>query len=187
MRTSPTKPSLTAPTEDDAARNGETGTCALEHSLAEQQPQLTTLLLEESPDVLEKGVENGLILLDQVAAALDVLSSRERKPWQQKIDELKARARPKPAVVSVVGNTGAGKSSVINALLNEERLLPTNCLRACTAAPVEISYNHSDDPKQLYRSEVEFITKEEWKSELSVLFSELVDGNGSISREISLP
>ena len=31
-------------------------------------------------------------------------------------------------VLGVVGNTGAGKSSVINAMLDEERLVPTNCV-----------------------------------------------------------
>jgi ABC-type transport system involved in cytochrome bd biosynthesis fused ATPase/permease subunit len=32
----------------------------------------------------------------------------------------------------VVGNTGAGKSTLINGLLGESNVLPTNGMRACT-------------------------------------------------------
>lgn len=39
----------------------------------------------------------------------------------------------------------------------------------------EISYNYDEDSDQPYRAEVEFITKEDWSSELSILFEELVD------------
>lgn len=68
-------------------------------------------------------------------------------------------------------------------MLIHPRLLPTNCLRACTASPTEISFNYSDDPEELYRAEIEFISIEEWVRELHVLFSDLLDSNGQISRE----
>ena len=38
------------------------------------------------------------------------------------------------------GTTGAGKSSMLNALLGEENILPTNGMRACTASVIEISH-----------------------------------------------
>ena len=41
-------------------------------------------------------------------------------------------------VLGVVGNTGAGKSSVINAMLDEERLLPTNCVRFSSRCDVRV-------------------------------------------------
>ena len=66
------------------------------------------------------------------------------------------------------------------------RLLPTNCLRACTASPTEISYNDSTDPAELYRAEIEFISKEDWIGELKILFADLLDGNGQVSREATL-
>ncbi len=44
-----------------------------------------------------------------------------------------------------MGSTGAGKSSVIDAVLDEEMLVPTNCMRACTGVVAEIGYNESDD------------------------------------------
>jgi hypothetical protein len=56
-------------------------------------------------------------------------------------------------------------------------------MRACTASPTEISYNYSEDPNELYRAEVEFITAEDWKKELESLFMDLIDGNGDVSRD----
>ena len=42
--------------------------------------------------------------------------------------------------VVVVGNTGAGKSTLINSLLGEANVLPTNGMRACTAVLIHMSY-----------------------------------------------
>ena len=56
-------------------------------------------------------------------------------------------------------------------------------MRACTASPTEISYNYSDDPTALYKAEVEFITADDWIKELRILFSDLLDPNGEVSRE----
>ena len=83
-------------------------------------------------------------------------------------------------MLSFTGNTGAGKSSVINALLDEERLVPTNCMRACTAVVTEISYNYE---AQSYRAEIEFISAADWEKELNILFQDLLDGEGNVSRE----
>ena len=83
-------------------------------------------------------------------------------------------------VIGVVGNTGAGKSSVINAMLDEERLVPTNCMRACTAVVTEISYNYGEKP---YHAQIEFISPADWHKELTTLFQDLLDGDGKVSRD----
>ena len=80
----------------------------------------------------------------------------------------------------VVGNTGAGKSTMLNSLLGERSVLPTNGMRACTAALVELSFlppseQHGDEP---YAGEVEFISEEEWEKELDYLFADLVQQDG---------
>lgn len=144
---------------------------------------LERLCNENTLESLETGISIAGRLLNQLRDALSTYTSPDVDSWMKAILDLEKRTAPTRTVVGVVGNTGAGKSSVINALLDEERLLPTNCLRACTASPTEISFNYSDDPEELYRAEIEFISIEEWVRELHVLFSDLLDSNGQISRE----
>ena len=96
-------------------------------------------------------------------------------------ETLKSFAQKK-TIVGVMGNTGAGKSSIINALLDEEQLVPTSCMRACTAVVTEISFNNGDEK---YRAEIEFINPKEWESELGILSRDLVDAEGSLRRDTS--
>ena len=92
-----------------------------------------------------------------------------------------------PMRVVVLGDTGAGKSTVINSLLGEKKLLPTNGMRACTAAVVELSFNTeaatSSSAAALYAAEVEFLGEHEWDDELRVLCGHLTDGNGVFHAE----
>ncbi|RYP00448.1 hypothetical protein DL763_000800 [Monosporascus cannonballus] len=176
------EPDVSAGASAEAQAHTDPGTDAEQGSA--RTDHLDRLVHEQNPEILETGVEIGLKLLDQLKAPLEQSRVRDAKDWLRPIDELKGRAKPPPTVVGVVGNTGAGKSSVINALLDEERrLLPTNCLRACTASPTEISYNYSTDPGELYRAEIEFISRQDWINELTILFSDLLDGSGQVSKE----
>ncbi|KAL8800998.1 MAG: hypothetical protein Q9200_007076 [Gallowayella weberi] len=95
-------------------------------------------------------------------------------------NDLKRQAVKSRTVIGVVGHTGAGKSSVINAILDHDRLVPTSCVRACTAVVTEISHNHQKTP---YRAEIEFIQPTDWEKELKTLFQDLLDSKGKISRE----
>lgn len=60
-------------------------------------------------------------------------------------------------------------------------------MRACTASATEISYNHSDDPEQLYRAEVEFISAADWEDELKTLLGDMLDDYGRVSIDCSKP
>ena len=144
--------------------------------------QLQTLLKDAGPKMLETSVEQGVRLLDQLKVPL--LDKMENSPdgeqWIQQIDNLIKQAVKTKTVIGVVGNTGAGKSSVINAMLDEERLVPTNCMRACTAVVTEISYNNEEEQ---YRAQIEFISPADWEKELKTLFQDLLDGDGKVSRD----
>ncbi|KAF7528422.1 hypothetical protein G7054_g10149 [Neopestalotiopsis clavispora] len=80
-------------------------------------------------------------------------------------------------------STGAGNSSVINAILDEERIVPTNCFRACTAVITELAWNDSEIPGERYRSEFEFIRPEDWATELRQLQGDLIDSKGQTTTD----
>ncbi|KAF2271929.1 uncharacterized protein EI97DRAFT_240440 [Westerdykella ornata] len=147
---------------------------------------IRTLIEEQNPELLETGVTHARKVLD---ALKDTFSkhgnNEEARTWMNAIDKLRSQAERKKTVVGVVGNTGAGKSSVINAMLDEERLVPTNCMRACTAVVTELSWNNSNDPTEKYRAEIEFINHADWEKELSVLLKEFLNEEGKVLREIS--
>ncbi|EHL03633.1 putative GTPase SLIP-GC [Glarea lozoyensis 74030] len=111
----------------------------------------------------------------------------DNKHWLEQLSNLRNTTVQTPTVIGVVGNTGAGKSSVINALLEEERLVPTNCMRACTAVVTEMSWNDSDDPLKKYRAEIEFIDPKEWEKDLKASLDELTTESGSLARDNGNP
>lgn len=69
----------------------------------------------------------------------------------------------KRELVGVFGKTGAGKTSLINAVIGEQGLLPTGSISACTSVMIKVEANRHD---QEYEAEIEFISKEEWEDEL---------------------
>ncbi|KAI3032476.1 hypothetical protein CBS147345_1090 [Aspergillus niger] len=96
------------------------------------------------------------------------------------LKELHAKyACTEKVIIGVVGSTGAGKSSLINAVLDEKAVLSTDCMRASTAVATEISYNYRSTK---YRAEIEFIKHIEWERELEVLFAELQDHQEEVTR-----
>lgn len=143
------------------------------------------IIKQESPDVLEAGVQQSLKVLEDLKQSFSshAAASPDAQAWVQSIDKLIPQAKRKRTVVGVVGNTGAGKSSVINAMLDEERLVPTNCMRACTAVVTEMSWNDSTDPFSKYRAEIEFISRADWEKEVAMLMKEFLTENGTLQRE----
>ncbi|KAF2834718.1 hypothetical protein M501DRAFT_963774 [Patellaria atrata CBS 101060] len=164
-----------------------------EDNIADSQAEASTehfeqVLREQTPEMLELSVAKALKFLDKLQVPLQAhATAPDAAQWLKSIELLRQQAVKTRTVVGVVGNTGAGKSSVINAMLDEERLVPTNCMRACTAVVTEMSWNDSEDERKKYVADIEFIKEDDWRRELKVLFDEIFDGSGSVSKEVSNP
>lgn len=111
------------------------------------------------------------------------LQSHILAPWIKQIDTVIAKSGNTRVIIGIVGATGSGKSSIINALLGEKQVIPTNCMRACTAVVTEISYN--DQPGLPWRAVIEFISPEAWRKELDILLGDVNTAAGSIHDEDS--
>lgn len=143
--------------------------------------EITKLLAEGSVKKLDACVNTSLRLIKDMKAILKKSETHpEVSKWIEALNKLEKQTISRRTVMGVFGNTGAGKSSLINAVLGEECLLPTNCMRACTAAVTELSWNKDEDPRRRYTAEVQFITSEDWATELQILISDLEDGKDQV-------
>ncbi|KAL5370946.1 hypothetical protein DPSP01_014578 [Paraphaeosphaeria sporulosa] len=146
---------------------------------------IRAVLDQQDPEGLETAVARSVEILDELQEKFIrcATSNTDAQSWNEAIEKLKSQAERTRTVVGVVGNTGAGKSSVINAMLNEENLVPTNCMRACTAVVTEISWNDRTDSSATYRAEIEFIDRIDWEEELTALMKDFLNGDGAVSHD----
>ena len=130
----------------------------------------------------DEALEKSCSVLQDIQKMLDenplFCSEDRRQEMSTEIDELLAKKDPPQAVIGCLGNTGVGKSSLLNALLDEASILPTSGSRGCTAAVVELRYNTDlqqqgfQGERAVYKGTVEFMTLAEWHAELKILVEE---------------
>ena len=75
---------------------------------------------------------------------------------REELEHLEDQKEPK-TIIAIVGATGEGKSSLINALLDHRNVLPTSGMRACTAVVVEVVENTDSDQ---FEADIEFRSEE---------------------------
>ncbi|MEQ2201310.1 hypothetical protein XENOCAPTIV_010599, partial [Xenoophorus captivus] len=80
----------------------------------------------------------------------------------------------KKELVGVFGKTGAGKTSLINAVIEEKELLPSGNTKACTSVMIKVEANRHNE---IYEAVVEFISPEEWEDEMGSLLRTIEKGD----------
>mmetsp|Transcript_8989 Transcript_8989/g.17921 ORF Transcript_8989/g.17921 Transcript_8989/m.17921 type:complete len:1419 (-) Transcript_8989:154-4410(-) len=138
---------------------------------------------KEADEAKEKSRQVLKELTDMLNNNKNFCSEARKDDWLEEINQLTKKSSPQ-TVFGVLGNTGVGKSSLLNGLLDEAAVLPTSGSRGCTAAVVELVYNSEllKEPDTTvaeklpvvpaYKGTVEFITLDDWTKELKVLVEE---------------
>ena len=78
--------------------------------------------------------------------------------FRKQLKELEGKCSIPSLTVGVVGTTGTGKSSLLNAMIDEYNVLPTSGTQACTAVVVKIQNNYKND--LYYEADIEFLSTE---------------------------
>ncbi|KAF3698499.1 Nuclear GTPase SLIP-GC [Channa argus] len=113
------------------------------------------------------------VILRDVKKIMEHVEARLEEQHQTKVSKFLMKKitdldTDKKELVGVFGATGAGKSSLINAIIGEKDLLPSGNIRACTAVMIKVEANMDGTN---YEADIEFITEEEWKDDLWFMYN----------------
>nr|XP_020670897.1 nuclear GTPase SLIP-GC isoform X2 [Pogona vitticeps] len=109
------------------------------------------------------------ILLMTYGKLIDVLSRgnmpEEMNYLKERLDALKKKTSLEPLRIGFLGRTGAGKTSLLNALLGRKLFLPVSGNQTCTSCIVQVKGSQSEQ----YEATVHLLSQEEWRDELKNL------------------
>ncbi|KAK1723873.1 uncharacterized protein BDZ83DRAFT_793260 [Colletotrichum acutatum] len=130
--------------------------------------------------VKEKARESGLGILQEIPKILQHISNSSHKQdvrdWEINLLNLKRTSLSREILVGVQGETGLGKSSLLNELLRSE-IVPTSQVEACTAAVCIYGYNHETGENKRYRAKITFKSWATVETELTGLKEELAESD----------
>ncbi|PBL02484.1 hypothetical protein ARMGADRAFT_1005847 [Armillaria gallica] len=155
--------------------------------LEAQRPAMLYSVYNSASDVPyspEGALQEGLGMVKSIEQGLGKLqmgSKLRQDVWHRELENLRGQTTPK-TLIAICGATGAGKSSILNAILDAINVQADTGSIACTAVVTEIAYHN----KPTVDADVSFLTAAEWKEELSVLLQDLVDEDGTIKRSNDL-
>ncbi|KAJ3800411.1 hypothetical protein GGU11DRAFT_403343 [Lentinula aff. detonsa] len=147
--------------------------------LAESKKYTVYRSVDDIPYSSEAALREGMEMVNCLKVYMSKLtlgSKLRQDVWNRDLANLQTQSTPK-TLIAVCGATGAGKSSILNALL-EDNIVPTSGMRACTAVVTEIAHHN----KHTIDADVSFLNVSEWKQELSILQSDLIEEDGSLKR-----
>ncbi len=91
------------------------------------------------------------------------------------LDKLQEENKGLGILIGVAGATGAGKTSLLNALLEHPELLPSSSTEAATATVCRIAWNHDNTPGNEFRAKIKFRSLEAVKIELDEVLTAVSD------------
>ncbi|XP_053878956.1 nuclear GTPase SLIP-GC [Malaclemys terrapin pileata] len=91
--------------------------------------------------------------------------SDEIKYLKNRLLSLKEKSSLDPIYIGLFGSTGAGKSSLFNAIIEQQFFLPVSGSQACTSCIVQVSSSRSKN----YEAKIHLLSLQEWNEELKNL------------------
>ncbi|XP_053106038.1 nuclear GTPase SLIP-GC-like isoform X2 [Hemicordylus capensis] len=83
-------------------------------------------------------------------------------PVRERLDTLKKKTSLDPICIGFLGRTGAGKSSLLNAMIGKKLLLPVSGEESCTSCIVQVKGSWND----YFEARIHLLSEQEWKDEL---------------------
>ncbi|KAK0386946.1 hypothetical protein NLU13_5259 [Sarocladium strictum] len=121
---------------------------------------------------LREGLQHVERILGKLRSALNGQLPPRVEQARTELEELASRSLKHEILVGVCGPTGAGKSSLINALFGIPNLLQKGQCGATTAVACKVAYNSDADPSRYFRAIIKFQDEDDVINELK----DLLDG-----------